>query len=279
MSYKSLKWMILCIPTITIGLWEYARHTFLLPYISMELGNVLATVIVFLVTITMMRGLFKKMEETQEKLNEERMVKAALQEREKLARELHDGISQSLFMLSVKLDQLEMAKSDQERNDKLDKLREKVRYVYEDVRQAIGNLQTEPEAADLPWSQSLLTMVEEFKRETGVEVHLQWQLSEDPLSAKEKIELFACLREALMNVQKHAQATKVWLTGHSTGEGFRCELKDNGRGFTEYPYELKGKYGLQMMKDRAGQMGWKLAFLREEGFTVVRIQKGKEETE
>jgi len=272
--------MILCIPTVTIGLWEYARHTFLLPYISMDLGNVLATVIVFLVTITMMRGLFKMMEETQEKLNEERLAKAALQEREKLARELHDGISQSLFMLSVKLDQLEMAKSDEERNDKLDKLREKVRYVYEDVRQAIGNLQTEPEAADLPWSQSLLTMIEEFKRETGIEFHLQWQLSEDPLSAKEKIELFACLREALMNVQKHAQATKVWLTGQSTSDGFRCKLKDNGRGFEEYPFELKGKgkYGLQMMKDRAGQMGWILEILREEGFTVVKIQKGKGDT-
>ncbi|MNI95338.1 nitrate/nitrite sensor protein NarQ [compost metagenome] len=82
-----------------------------------------------------------------------------------------------------------------------------------------------------------------------------------------------------MNVQKHAQATKVWLTGQSISDGFQCELKDNGRGFAEYPYELKGKYGLQMMKDRAGQMGWKLVFLREEGFTVVRIQKGKEETE
>ncbi|MEX2103784.1 MAG: sensor histidine kinase, partial [Bacilli bacterium] len=52
MSYRQIKWLILIIPTLTIGLWEYVRHQFLLPYISMELGNWLAPVIVFVVTIT-----------------------------------------------------------------------------------------------------------------------------------------------------------------------------------------------------------------------------------
>ena len=47
MSYKQMKWLILIIPTLTIGIWEYVRHEFLLPYISMDLGNLLAPVIVF----------------------------------------------------------------------------------------------------------------------------------------------------------------------------------------------------------------------------------------
>lgn len=51
MSYKWLKWLILWIPTVAIGLWEYLRHTLLLPFISMELGNLHAPVFVFLITI------------------------------------------------------------------------------------------------------------------------------------------------------------------------------------------------------------------------------------
>ena len=45
-----LKWLILLIPTLTIGLWEYVRHAFLLPYMSMEHGNFLAPFIVLAVT-------------------------------------------------------------------------------------------------------------------------------------------------------------------------------------------------------------------------------------
>lgn len=275
MSYKWIKRLILWIPTITIGLWEYARHTFLLPYISMNLGNVLAAVIIFIVTITILRHLFARLEDVQEKLNEERSLKAALQEREKLAQELHDGISQSLFMLSVKLDQLEMAKDEEDRMEKVNKLREKVRYVYDDVRQAISNLRTDPEPSDLPWSQSLLTMIEEFKNDSGMDVHLDWQLSEEPLTAKEKIELFACLREAIVNVQKHAQASEVWIAGISTEDGFHCVVKDNGRGFISDPFQVKGRFGLQMMKDRAANMGWILDLMREDHYTIVDIRKGR----
>lgn len=53
MTYKQLKWLILTIPTLTIGIWEYVRHEFLLPYISMELGNWLAPVFVLLVSLLM----------------------------------------------------------------------------------------------------------------------------------------------------------------------------------------------------------------------------------
>ena len=103
LSYRWLKRLILWTPTITIGLWEYIRHAFLLPYVTMELGNLLAPFIVLAVTVTLLRGLFAKLEETQEALQRERLLKTALEEREQLARELHDGISQSLFLLSVSI--------------------------------------------------------------------------------------------------------------------------------------------------------------------------------
>lgn len=275
MTYKWIKRLILWIPTITIAVWEYARHTVLLPYISMELGNVLAAVLVFILTITILRYLFAKMEEMQENLNEARSLKAVMQEREKLAKELHDGISQSLFMLSVKLDQLERAKSEAERLERIDKLREKVRYVYDDVRLAISNLRTEPAPAELPWSQSIFEMIELFQHDAGIQVQLDWRLSEEHVTLKEKIELFACLREALLNVQKHAEATSVWISGQSTPTNFQCIVRDNGRGFSGNPFEMKGKFGLQLMKERAMGMGWRMEVSCASGFTVVALQKDK----
>lgn len=101
MSYKQIKWLILIIPTLTIGLWEYVRHEFLLPYISMELGNVLAPIIVFLVTILFLTQLFDILERNQKELERAKALQAALEEREKIARELHDGIAQSLFLINV----------------------------------------------------------------------------------------------------------------------------------------------------------------------------------
>lgn len=70
MSYKQMKWLILIIPTLTIGIWEYVRHEFLLPYISMDLGNWLAPVIVFLVSILFLTQLFSLIERNQAELNE-----------------------------------------------------------------------------------------------------------------------------------------------------------------------------------------------------------------
>ena len=68
----------------------------------MEMGNFLSPILVFIVTLIFLRYLFSVLERMQEELRLEKVKKAALIEREKLARELHDGIAQSLFLLSVK---------------------------------------------------------------------------------------------------------------------------------------------------------------------------------
>ena len=59
MSYKQIKWMILLIPTFTVGIWEYIRHQFLMPYLSMDAGNWLTPVIVYLVSVTLLSRLFR----------------------------------------------------------------------------------------------------------------------------------------------------------------------------------------------------------------------------
>src|SRR4051794_28175051 len=103
MSTKQIKWLILAIPTLAIGIWEYLRHTILLPHISMELGNWLSPIIIFLVTITLVNPLFQAYEQLSLQLKRERASKQLMEERERIARELHDGIAQTLFLSSVQV--------------------------------------------------------------------------------------------------------------------------------------------------------------------------------
>lgn len=260
MSYRQLKWLILSIPTLTIGLWEYLRHTLLLPYLSMELGNVLAPFIVFFVTVTLLRKLFVVLEQTQESLRREQALKVGMEQREQLARELHDGISQSLFLLSVKLDKLERAQSTPEGKQQTEQIRETVRHVYDDVRQSIAALHSTPLITDKPWMQSIHTLLEEIREDSGLELTLDWQLTDAVLSPKQKVELLAILREALLNVQKHARAARagVQCVPDADGGGFVCAVTDDGIGSQEQDWSKKGCYGVKSMKSRAQAMGWKL---------------------
>ncbi|MCU6710341.1 histidine kinase [Paenibacillus sp. J5C_2022] len=283
MSYKWLKWLILWIPTIVIGIWEYVRHAFLLPYISMDLGNLLAPVFVFAVTLTLLRSLFKKLEGMQNALKQQEVMKAAFEEREQLARELHDGISQSLFMLSVKLNKLDRAATPDDAARTMEEIRNTVRHVHEDVRQSIGNLQTPPAAPDTNWLQSLHGVIGEMGLASGIRTEVDWKLQDGMLTAKEKVELLAIIRESLMNIRKHAEAEAVAIKAEAVSdpvEGrphFHCWIEDNGVGIDEQKLEKKGTYGVKMMLERAHSMGWTLDIAsKESGGAIVSIQGGGE---
>ncbi|PZD94824.1 sensor histidine kinase [Paenibacillus sambharensis] len=279
MTYKQIKYLILWIPTVTIGLWEYLRHTVLLPYISMELGNVLAPVLVLLVTVTLLRKLFTILEETQEALHRERLTKAGLEEREQLARELHDGISQSLFLMSVKLDKLDRAESDEDLKRVSEQIRSTVRRVYEDVRQSIANLQHPPAAVNSSWQQTIEAVIAEALSGSGLKADLDWRIPDHLLTIREKVELVAIIREALLNARKHAEADNVRIFCEPAGSmgGFRCMVGDNGKGTEAHRLHSAGCFGIRMMESRAAEMGWSLTIDsgldQLTGGTVVTITK------
>lgn len=274
LSYRTIKHLILWTPTITIGLWEYLRHTVLLPYVSMDLGNLLAPVIVFIVTVTLLRKLFAKLEATQEELQRERMLKAALEEREQLARELHDGISQSLFLLSVKLDKLDRADCSEAAREVSAGIRETIRRVYDDVRQSIANLRTLPAPGDFSWMASVEALGGEAA-DAGIRFECEGRLPDRLLTSKEKVELLAIVREAVLNARKHANARTIRVTMEpSEGGGFRCEIADDGVGLNESDLKAFDRYGIRMMRSRAEEMGWRLGIRSAPGGgTTVTVEK------
>lgn len=271
---RNIKWLILFIPTLTIGFWEYIRHAFLLPYMSMELGNLLAPIIVLAVTLTLVRKLFARLEHSQMALQQQRGTNAALEERERLARELHDGISQSLFLLAVKLDQLDEMQREGPVKKLAEGLRETVRVMHEDVRQAIANLRQPATPAVAAWVAPLRKLLGETADMTEAQAEFTWSIPDGSLSDKEKVELHACIREVLMNVRKHAKASHVFVTGETVGDlGFRCAVEDDGVGFHGDPLQAPGRFGLRMVRDRAKAMGWSFLIERRGDRTVVELLK------
>ncbi|MFF2888604.1 sensor histidine kinase [Paenibacillus sp. NPDC057967] len=272
MTYKGIKWLILTIPTLTIGIWEYVRHEFLLPYISMELGNWLAPVMVLLVSLLFLTQLFRMIEQSQAELNRAKSVQAALEEREKLARELHDGIAQSLFFLNAQMGRMETMKLTEVPS--WQKLKESVHRTNDYVRQAIANLRHAPSMNAIPWLQSVDSLMNELRRETDLRFDTAWSIPEQGLTSKEKVELLAILREALLNIHKHARAAQVQIKAIPTDTGWRCGITDDGKGFLPEDVEKAGRYGLKMMRDRARAMAWQLDIRSCPGKTAVVIQKG-----
>ncbi|BCJ88194.1 sensor histidine kinase [Effusibacillus dendaii] len=251
MTYRQTKWLIILVPMLTIELWEFIRHAYLYPYMSMRMGNWLSAIIVLAVTLMLTVGLFKRMENLQEELNRERAEKAILVERERIARELHDGIAQSLFLVSVKLHKLE--ESSLAESEPFQSLKKTIRRVYDDVRQAIANLRVPPLTDSAQWSHSIQSLIQNFENDTSLSVSLDWDFERDMLTPKEKVEMTACLREALMNIRKHANASRVWIRFSNDGLGWRLLVEDDGGGISEDPFANPSCYGLRMMRERADE--------------------------
>ncbi|EHB62426.1 MULTISPECIES: sensor histidine kinase [Paenibacillus] len=271
-TYKQNKWLILTIPTLTIGVWEYVRHEFLLPYISMELGNWLAPVIVLLVSLLFLTKLFAMIEHNQEELNRAKAIRAVLEEREKIARELHDGIAQSLFFLNAQISQMD--RMNQADGLPLHKLKESVHRTNDYVRQAIANLRHEADADKNPWLQGIESLIDELQQETALEIETNWRIPETMLSSKERVELFAIIREALLNIHKHAEAKQVRIEARPTESGWMCQVADDGKGFNPDNMMIRNRYGIQMMRDRAKAMSWHFSLERKDGDTLVIVRKG-----
>ncbi|MGF7050314.1 two-component system nitrate/nitrite sensor histidine kinase NarQ [Paenibacillus sp. DS2015] len=274
MSYKQIKWMILILPTLVVGVWEYVRHRFLMPYISMDLGNVLTPVIVFLISMTLLNQLFKVLEQIQEELNQERAEKISLKEKDQLARELHDGIAQSLFLLSVQIDRAEAKPTTAEGQIDLQEIRKTVHEVNRYARQAITNLRYPVISSEDTYEDSMKSRIVHSAEEASImNLLIQWTIPDSALNSKQKVELLACIREALMNTTKHAHASVVTIIGEGNEAEWVVSITDNGTGMREDASQLKDRYGLRIMKERAQELGWRVVFPAVAQGTAIEIRK------
>jgi two-component system nitrate/nitrite sensor histidine kinase NarX len=209
--------------------------------------------------------MFRTIERMNARIIEEQARRAVYEERERLARELHDGIAQSLFYLNVKLKQ-----------GNLEEARVAVSAIDNHLRQAIFNLRSRPEEGSL--QQRLEKWLAEWSALSGVEVTHHIRLAENFFSPAEEVHLFGIIQEAFANIRKHAQArhARLVLTALKRPH-WQLTIQDDGVGISDTSSDSK-KYGLSMMRDRAKQLQAVLHIDKSAaGGTIIRLTSEENE--
>ncbi|HZW00202.1 MAG TPA: GAF domain-containing sensor histidine kinase [Candidatus Deferrimicrobium sp.] len=192
------------------------------------------------------------------RMHEELRQLAVLQERERIAQDLHDGSIQSLYAVSLALEDTEelMQIDAAQALDRIDHAIEAIHGTIQEIRDFIMGLDPEARlAVDL--LAGLTALTDEFERSTPIEVELASD-PDVPLDPDETIQLIQLTREAMSNVARHAGATKVSVHVEDRRDVLRLSIIDDGRGFDTAESQRPGHHGLTNMHARAESLGGSL---------------------
>ena len=243
MSYRDLKWITILIPTILIGGFEFLRHSGpFLRGMSMETGNYFITILTFIVSFAFSNWMFKTIKEQNHRISSEREIRVIYEERERLAKELHDNIAQTLFLLKVNL-----------KKGKLDDAQGLVNSIDSNLRQAIYNLRTSP-TEHVTLSKRIENWLDDWNTVSGIDLILSITINENYFTPAEEVQLFSLIQEAFTNIRKHSDAKKASLLFETRPNEWKLIIEDNGKGFSENEISAN-KYGLLMMKETVSKLG------------------------
>lgn len=198
---------------------------------------------------------------------------AVLNERTRLAREIHDGLAQTLAFLKMEAARMQsyIAKGDFPSVDRiLQACYRTLSDAYLDARQAIDNLRRVPEEDLANW---LAMTATDFKTLTGMQVKVSSGQFEYDFSPAVRAQLTRIVQEALTNIRKHAQSHIVFISAFERDGELVVEVKDNGRGFSPIEKQSISQHGLRSMRERAESIGadFQIISAPNKG-TTVRLQ-------
>ena len=201
----------------------------------------------------------------------QRIVDTQEEERGRVARELHDSISQILVGVRYALDlaRRRVMSGDARALESLGKGIDSLTHAIQEVRRISRDLRPGT-LDDLGLGPSLKSLIDEFSTRTGIEASLETVVFRNRLDDDAKTALYRIAQEALTNIERHANATRVnvRLYGHKTGATLR--IQDNGRGFQ--PDTSRNGLGLRNMQERVEQVDGTFRVLTSGSGTVIEAE-------
>jgi len=193
------------------------------------------------------------------------------EERTRIARDLHDNIGQSLAYLAFELDRLVTKESrGEELGGSLEQLRSDLRGVIGEVRDTLYDLRTNV-SDQLEIGEVLEQFSARLMERTDLDIRVYADRSGPRLPLLQEREMWRIAQEALVNVERHAEATGVAVRWRCDGEAGALEIADDGKGFPVGKAGRLDSYGVMGMRERASSIGATLEVHSEEGRgTVVR---------
>lgn len=193
---------------------------------------------------------------------------ATSEERNRIAREMHDGVAQEIVGLGYIVDEIESISDHEQTRALASELRDEITRLVSEIRFSIFDLRHQ--VTDGRLSSSLADYAREVSHATGLRVHLSLAESGPPLPPRTATEVLRVAQEAIGNVRKHSRADNLWVTLDSDGSHLRLEVADDGVG-NAGPREHH--WGIQTMRERAANVGAQLAITpRHDGGTVVSLR-------
>jgi signal transduction histidine kinase len=189
-----------------------------------------------------------ELETTRRELEETSREAGVLQERQRLAREIHDTLSQNFASIVLQLEAAEAASSPKH----ITQARQSAREGLSDARRMVWALRPEL-LENAPLTEALKQYTQRWQQENQVLVKLTCTEEIPSLHPQLEVSVLRIIQEALTNVRKHAQASRVNITLSYLGDLILLDVQDNGIGL---PAERKlGSFGLQSILERVEALG------------------------
>ncbi len=192
---------------------------------------------------------------------------AILQERDRIAREIHDGLAQTLAFLNLQIGAIrdEMKTGETEKvKAELEKMAKATGDAYDEVREIIVGLDSEARLArrvsDLGLVSVLNQLVSQFEEQSGIPAELSLgKDSWDQMPLRVQVQLLRVVQEALTNIRKHALATAARVQLEEQDGRLELQIIDNGRGFVPGSFSPEKHLGMGIMKRRVESLNGTLS--------------------
>ncbi|HYF95857.1 MAG TPA: sensor histidine kinase [Symbiobacteriaceae bacterium] len=262
------KWLMIFMPPVTVLaghslLVQPLRHTVMGIPVSPLVENLIVAFLLLVLVYALAQSLFRILWRLQaEALAHEQAVltmNAVMQERERLSRELHDGVAQLVAHLLLRLDTIKgLVEADRKREaeTELERLRGVADEIYADIGESISGLRTN--LAEQGLVRTLQDYADQFEERYQIPVSLCADAAADQFAPLAAFQVFRLVQEALTNVRKHAGARQSAVVLALDGpDQLRVEITDDGQGFAagSQPSGTARQLGLTSMRERAEALG------------------------
>lgn len=267
-------------PGLIAGAFESLRHIYLEPLLPQPYGNVLTIVVVISASALFLLQIFRLMDQSDRELRLEQARNTVLQERDRIAGDLHDGMSQSLFFLNVKVRDVEKSLSEQDEaaaRMHLGEMQGVVGDLYEKIRQTIFDLKATQGLVGPNFGEAIRRYLNDFSNQSGIAVEVERLVHVcRPDCPEVELDILRILQEALVNARRHGQAKRIRVSLHSDIHQDLLIVQDDGLGFDPATAsgEQDGHFGLALMRERARRVGGNLHVESRPGNgTLIRFER------
>jgi len=244
----SFRALTVLLPAVVVFAAEFVRHEVLHHEVPEMLGNVLTGIAALIISAAILLPIYRRLETADAQIRATQVAQAVSRERERLARDLHDGVAQALFFLNVKATALERSLTPAgggEAPSIAAEITQAVQDTSRRVREAIFDLRTSPEPGE-SFDAWVRDYAQRFAELHGLAGRIEEQGAVWELPLEQQLHVMAIVREALHNVAKHARARTVavgieWagdgvtITGPTTDAAWPIRCRGRSKAATVWP--------------------------------------------